>query len=50
MADALAAAGIAHELVTIEGGGHGFDAKADEDVIVADALARVPDFLRQHLT
>lgn len=47
MADGLARAGVEHELVTIPGGGHGFD--GSDAPIVAEALERVLSFLRQHL-
>jgi dipeptidyl aminopeptidase/acylaminoacyl peptidase len=47
MADALRRAGVNHELVTIPGGGHGFDA-ADTTAARA-AFARVLGFLQAHL-
>ena len=48
MADALSRAGVAHELVTIPDGDHGFDASRDRPA--ADALARVLAFLRARLS
>ena len=47
MADALAQAGVAHELVTVPGGEHGFD--ANEEATAGDALRRVTAFLRRYL-
>jgi acetyl esterase/lipase len=47
MAEELARAGVEHELVTIPGGPHGFD--ATDAPAVADAFERVLDFLRRHL-
>jgi acetyl esterase/lipase len=48
MAAELKRAGVEHELVTIPGGGHGFDGRVD-DPIVAKAFERVLAFLQQHL-
>ena len=48
MSEALERAGVASELITIPGGGHGFDSDADEPV-VAKALDRVVSFLAEHL-
>ena len=48
MADALSRAGVAHELVTIPDGDHGFDASRDRPA--AGALARVLAFLRARLS
>jgi acetyl esterase/lipase len=50
MADALGRAGVEHELVTIPGGGHGFDMAegARADPAVAAACERVLAFLREH--
>jgi acetyl esterase/lipase len=50
MAAALARAGVAHELVTIEGGGHGFDRDAVLDVDPPGrAVRRALDFLIERL-
>ena len=47
MAGELARVGVAHEFITISGGGHGFaGAEAPQ---VAAAFDRVPAFLKQHL-
>lgn len=47
MAGELARVGVAHEFITISGGGHGFaGAEASQ---VAAAFDRVPAFLKQHL-
>ncbi len=48
MAAALAKAGIEHELVTIPGGGHGFDCDTSSTAARA-ALDRVIAFLARHL-
>jgi acetyl esterase/lipase len=48
MARALADASIAHQLVTIPGGAHGFDAGMGDPVIAA-AFADVLGFLTQHV-
>jgi acetyl esterase/lipase len=47
MAKALAEAGIQHELITIPGGEHGFDAADDE--VVERVLDRVLAFLKAHV-
>jgi len=47
MAEALAKAGVPHELVTIPGGEHGFD--ANEGALVSDAFQRVSAFLRRYV-
>ncbi len=47
MGERLAAAGVEHELITIPGGGHGFD--GSDAPIVADAFERVLAFLNSHL-
>jgi dipeptidyl aminopeptidase/acylaminoacyl peptidase len=47
MATALARAGVEHDLVTIPGGEHGFDAA--DTAASRDALARALAFLRAHL-
>ncbi len=49
MAAALDAADVEHELVTIDGGGHGFEWN-EEDAQVHDATARVMAFLNVHLS
>jgi len=48
MADALARAGVTHELITIPNGAHGFIRDTDNPVVIA-AEARVRGFLQQHL-
>jgi acetyl esterase/lipase len=48
MAEALAGAGVEHELITIPGGPHGFDARI-EDPVVVDALDRAHKFLRRRV-
>ncbi len=47
MAEALAGAGVEHELVTITGGGHGFDGEGDE--VAREAMGRVIAFLGRTL-
>lgn len=47
MAVALARAGVAHGLITVPGGGHGFE--AEDGPAVEEALTRVPPFLKQYL-
>jgi acetyl esterase/lipase len=47
MAEALARAGVEHELITIPGGDHGFD--AGDHPLVPEALRRVDEFLSRHL-
>lgn len=47
MAEALERAGVEHELVTIPGGGHGFD--AGDHPMVAEAFGRLMAFLKRHL-
>ena len=49
MAKELESKGIEHELVTIEGGGHGFDGLGMGDPVVASAFRRVIEFLDGHL-
>jgi acetyl esterase/lipase len=44
MADALARAGVEHQLLTIPGGGHGFDGEMDDPVVSA-AFEKVLRFL-----
>ena len=48
MAAALRAAGVSHELITIEGGGHGFDQQMDAPDVAA-AFDRVRAFLKRSL-
>ena len=48
MAEQLARAGVEHELLTIDGGGHGFDRQMANPV-VSRAFERVLTFLKQHL-
>jgi dipeptidyl aminopeptidase/acylaminoacyl peptidase len=47
MAEALSRAGVRHELITIAGGGHGFD--WEENEATASAFARVMGFLGEAL-
>ena len=47
MVAALSAAGVEHALITIPGGGHGFDAANDS--VAAGAFERALAFLRAHL-
>lgn len=47
MAQALKKQGVEHELITVEGGGHGLGDKTNPAVI--DAHARAIDFMRRHL-
>ena len=49
MAAELKRAGVEHELVTIPGGGHGFDGAGAENPVVASAFDRVLAFLKQHI-
>lgn len=50
MAASLADAGVEHDLVTIEGGGHGFEGGPGEtDPAVQDAWRRVMAFLEAHV-
>ena len=48
MAQELSRHGIASDLVTIEGGPHGFDRQTDDPRVI-EAFDRVVDFLREHL-
>ena len=48
MQNRLKEAGVDHEMVTIEGGGHGFDGRW-WDPQVKVAFARVLEFLNNHL-
>jgi len=45
MTSAFRAAGVSHELITIDGGGHGFDSELDRRP-VAEAFVRVRAFLK----
>jgi len=49
MASALQAAGVAHALITIANGDHGFDQQMNLPE-VANAFGRVRAFLRRHAT
>jgi len=49
MARELARAGVEHELITIPGGGHGFDFAQPDSPVVVQAFERVTAFLRRHL-
>lgn len=48
MAKRLSELGVEHELITIPGGGHGFDRRLS-DPVVSKAFERVLTFLQQHL-
>jgi dipeptidyl aminopeptidase/acylaminoacyl peptidase len=48
MADELKRIGVEHELMTISGGGHGFDGAGAENPVVASAFDKVLAFLKQH--
>jgi dipeptidyl aminopeptidase/acylaminoacyl peptidase len=48
MAEALARAGVEHQLLTIPDGGHGFDYRM-EDPVVTGAFEQVLAFLKQHV-
>jgi dipeptidyl aminopeptidase/acylaminoacyl peptidase len=47
MAAAVGKVGVAHELITIPGGGHGFD--AEPDALGEGAVERVVEFLKRHV-
>jgi dipeptidyl aminopeptidase/acylaminoacyl peptidase len=47
MAEALARAGVVHELVTIPGGGHGFDQAWGAEA--GRAIERAVAFLQEHV-
>jgi len=49
MAQELKRFGVEHELITIPGGGHGFDGAGVSGPLVADALKRVMSFLKKHI-
>ena len=49
MADELARVGVEHELITISGGGHGFDGAGTKDPVVANAFERAMTFLKRHV-
>jgi dipeptidyl aminopeptidase/acylaminoacyl peptidase len=49
MAEALARAGVAHDLITVPGGGHGFD-RAMEEPAVQQTFDRVLAFLARHVS
>ncbi|MBM3992958.1 MAG: alpha/beta hydrolase [Planctomycetes bacterium] len=49
MARELRRVGVEHELITIKGGGHGFDGKGMMDANVAHAFDRIEAFLRKHV-
>jgi dipeptidyl aminopeptidase/acylaminoacyl peptidase len=48
VAEQLARAGVEHELLSIDGGGHGFDGRM-ESPVVSRAFQRVLAFLNRHL-
>lgn len=45
----LARIGVEHELITVPGGGHGFDSPGLSDPVVAEVFRRVLGFLDRHL-
>lgn len=49
MAKKLEEVGVEHQLVTLLGKGHGFEATGFADQVVADALNKALAFLKQHL-
>jgi acetyl esterase/lipase len=49
MAKELKRVGVEHELITIKGGGHGFDGKGMKDAAVANAFDRIEMFLKKHV-
>lgn len=49
MAAELKRVGVAHEFISVPGGGHGFDAKGMKDAQVSAAFDRVERFLSKHL-
>lgn len=49
MAKELKRVGVEHELITIKGGGHGFDGKGMKDANVAEAFDRIETFLKKHV-
>ena len=48
MATALKDQNIPHELITIDGGGHGFDRNAEDPQVIA-AFSRILSFLKEHV-
>jgi acetyl esterase/lipase len=49
MAKELKRVGVEHELITIKGGGHGFDGKGMKDANVAAAFEKIDTFLKKRL-
>jgi acetyl esterase/lipase len=49
MAAELKRAGVAHEFISIKGGGHGFDGRGMQDADVSAAFDKVETFLKKHL-
>jgi acetyl esterase/lipase len=49
MAAALKKAGVRHELLTVEGGGHGLGRDGGDPKVIADAHARALAFIREQL-
>ncbi|MEX2140762.1 MAG: alpha/beta hydrolase [Pirellulales bacterium] len=49
MAGELKRAGVVHELISINGGGHGFDNKGMQDANVSAAFDKIEMFLNTHL-
>lgn len=49
MSQSLDTAGIVNELITIEGGGHGFERRDEGSETVLSARERVVDFLSEHV-
>lgn len=50
MAAELKRAGVAHEFISIPGGGHGFDSKGMQDSEVSAAFERIMQFLKKHMS
>jgi len=49
MAAELKRAGVVHELISIKGGGHGFDGRGMQDAGVSAAFDKIEMFLKKHL-
>jgi dipeptidyl aminopeptidase/acylaminoacyl peptidase len=49
MAAELKRVGVAHDFVSIKGGGHGFDGKGMNDPTVSAAFGTIEVFLKKHL-
>jgi acetyl esterase/lipase len=49
MAAELKRVGVVHELISIKGGGHGFDGKGMKDADVSAAFDKIEQFLKKHV-